>query len=130
VSVEASSFSEPASLFSLVTADGSSGVGSTFAPEKPDHAAVGPRLREAGAEFVPELHDAPLVSTRACARPQSFDGRPLIGPMGGVEGLHVAAGHGPWGMSLGADSGRLAADALLGRAKVPGALSAGRFGGP
>ena len=128
--VEAVALAEPAAVFSLVTADGSSGLGSTFAPDEPDHAAVGPRLREAGAEFVPELRDAPLVSTRACARPQSFDGRPLIGPVSGIEGLHVAAGHGPWGMSLGAASGHLAASALLGREEVPAPLSARRFGGP
>ncbi len=42
----------------------------------------------------------------------------------------MAAGHGPWGMSLGAASGRLAAEALLGRAEVPEALSARRLGGP
>jgi glycine/D-amino acid oxidase-like deaminating enzyme len=126
--VKAVSAGEPGSVFSLITADGVTGVGSSFAFQKPDHAAVGPRLRDAGAAFVPALRDAPLRSTRACARPQSRDGRPLVGEL--AEGLHVAAGHGPWGMSLGAGTGRLAADALLGRAEVPEALSARRFGGP
>ena len=126
--VKAVSAGDPGTVFSLITADGVSGVGSSFDFEQPDHAALGPRLRDAGAAFVPELRDAPVLSTRACARPQSRDGRPLIGEL--AEGLYVAAGHGPWGMSLGAGSGRLAADALMGRAEVPDALSARRFGGP
>jgi glycine/D-amino acid oxidase-like deaminating enzyme len=126
--VEAVAAGDPGTVFSLITAEGVSGVGSSFAFEEPDHAAVGPRLRDAGVAYVPELRDAPVLSTRACARPQSRDGRPLIGEV--VEGLHVAAGHGPWGMSLGAASGRLAAEALLGRAEMPEALSARRFGGP
>lgn len=126
--VKAVSTGDAGTVFSLITAEGVSGVGSSFDFEQPDHAAVGPRLRDAGAAWVPELREAPVVSTRACARPQSRDGRPLIGEL--AEGLHVAAGHGPWGMSLGAGSGRLAADALLGRAEVPQALSARRFAGP
>jgi len=126
--VEAVAAGDTGTVFSLITAEGVSGVGSSFDFEQPAHAAIGARLRDAGAAWVPELRDAPVVSTRACARPQSRDGRPLIGEL--AEGLHVAAGHGPWGMSLGAGSGRLVADALLGRTEVPEALSARRFGGP
>jgi glycine/D-amino acid oxidase-like deaminating enzyme len=50
---------------------------------------------------------------RACARPQSFDGRPLLGPVPGIERLYVAAGHGPWGISTAPASARLVADAML-----------------
>jgi D-hydroxyproline dehydrogenase subunit beta len=126
--VEAVAAGEPGSLFSLVTAGGSSAIGSTFSPREPDHAGLAGSLRDAGAAFVPALRDAPITSTRACARPQSSDGRPLIGPVAAADGLHVAAGHGPWGISLGPASGRLAADALLGRADVPAPLAAVRFG--
>ena len=125
--VEAVAAGEPGSVFSLVTAAGSSVIGSTFSPYEPDHASLAAELREAGSAFVPALREAVVTSTRACARPQSADARPLIGPVAGVEGLHVAAGHGPWGISLGPASGRLAADALLGRAEVPPALAAARF---
>ena len=52
---------------------------------------------------------------RACARPISADGRPLLGPLPAIEGLFVATGHGPWGVSLGPGSARLVADAVLGR---------------
>jgi D-amino-acid dehydrogenase len=127
--VEAAAAGELSSLFSLVTAEGSTAVGSTFLPREPDHAALAPSLRDAGAAFVPALGGAPLVGSRACPRPQSADGRPLIGPVAGADGLFVAAGHGPWGISLGPASGRLAADAVLGRAEVPPALAAARFAG-
>ncbi|HEX2232761.1 MAG TPA: FAD-binding oxidoreductase [Thermoleophilaceae bacterium] len=118
---------EVGSLFSLVTADGASGVGSTFTADEPDAGALAPGLLAAGAAFVPELEHAKVVAARACARPQSRDGRPLIGPLPAAEGLYVAAGHGPWGISLGAASGALAAGSLLGDAEIPPPLRAARF---
>ena len=103
----------PPSLFSLVTADGVSALGSTFLDEEPDPATFAPALLERGAAFVPALAEAEPVSVRACARPQSFDGRPLLGPVPGIERLYVAAGHGPWGISTAPASARLVADAIL-----------------
>jgi glycine/D-amino acid oxidase-like deaminating enzyme len=119
----------PATLFSLVVADGSVSLGSTFLSREPDPAAWAGRLKRAGVPFVPALERAKVERARACARPVSLDGRPLIGPVGGVDGLWVAAGHGPWGISTGPATGRLAADALLGRAELPPELAASRFGG-
>ena len=116
-----------ASIFSLVAADGTVSVGSTFLVEEPDAAAWASALRRAGEPFVPGLARARVERARACARPQSLDGRPLVGTVGGVEGLWVAAGHGPWGISAGPATARLAADALLGRAELPAALGATRF---
>jgi len=119
-------------IFSLVTAEGRSVLGSTFTREAPDPAALAPELLARGARFVPALARAEVLATRACARPQAADGRPLLGPLPGVEGLFVAAGHGPWGVSLGPASGRVVADLLLteGRAgPVAPELAAGRFGG-
>jgi glycine/D-amino acid oxidase-like deaminating enzyme len=119
----------PGVLFSLVTRDGASALGSTFSPEQPEPAAVAPALVERGTRFLPALAGTQVVSVRACARPVSADGRPLLGPLPGVEALFVAAGHGPWGISLGPGSARLVADAILGRpAAIPAALAAGRFG--
>ena len=43
------------------------------------------------------------------------------------QGLWVAAGHGPWGISTGPATARVVVDALLGRADVPAPLSARRF---
>jgi D-amino-acid dehydrogenase len=114
------------SLFSLVSADGASSVGSSFLGTEPDPADWALALRDAGARFVPALGDAAVVRTRACARPQSFDGRPLVGPVPGLEGVWVAAGHGPWGISAGPATARVVADALLGRREVPPELAVSR----
>ena len=114
------------SLFSLVPSAGTAALGSTFLAEEPDPDAWVRALREAGARFVPALAGAEAVRTRACPRPQSLDGRPLVGPVDGIEGLWVAAGHGPWGISAGPATARLAADAMLRGAEIPAALAAGR----
>jgi glycine/D-amino acid oxidase-like deaminating enzyme len=117
----------PGSLFSLVAADGEVSVGSTFLTEPPEPAAWAGPLRRGGERFVPALARAKVVGARACPRPQSRDGRPLVGELRGLEGLWVAAGHGPWGISTGAATARLVVDAVLGRAEVPTALAVGRF---
>ena len=117
--------------FSLVTADGDSALGSTFLPEPPPESAVLGRLRDRGARFVPAVADAPLLSTRTCARPVSPDGRPLIGPVPGIRGAFVAAGNGPWGISTGPGTARLVADLVLGRDRViPVEFDPRRFGDP
>ncbi|HEY7076140.1 MAG TPA: FAD-dependent oxidoreductase [Solirubrobacteraceae bacterium] len=119
----------PDSLFSMVTAGGASSVGSTFTRERPDAAALAPVLLERGARYVPALHDAAIEAVRACARPLSADGRPLLGEI--ADGIHLLTGHGPWGITLGPGSARLVTDALLGRlAEVPTELAAMRFGAP
>ena len=115
------------SLFSLVAAAGTASLGSTFLAEEPDPYAWAGTLREAGASFVPALGDAEIVHARVCPRPQSLDGRPLVGPLEEIEGLWVAAGHGPWGISAGPATARLAADAMLGGAEIPAALAAARM---
>jgi D-hydroxyproline dehydrogenase subunit beta len=117
------------SLFSLVAAEGSVSLGSTFLAEEPQPAAWAGVLRRAGERFVPSLAKARVEGARACARPQSLDGRPLVGPAPGVSGLWAAAGHGPWGISTGPATARIAADALLGRERLPAALDAARAHG-
>jgi D-hydroxyproline dehydrogenase subunit beta len=104
-------------------------VGSTFLAEQPEAPPWAPTLRRAGERFVPGLRRAKVVGVRACARPQSFDGRPLVGELPGQEGLWVAAGHGPWGISTGPATARIAVDALLGKAELPAALSVVRASG-
>ena len=118
--------------FSLVPADGSSALGSTFLPDEPDPAAWLAALRRVGSGYVPAVADAPLLGMRCCARPVSLDGRPLIGPAPWADGLWIVAGHGPWGISTGPGSARLVADAILGEASgaIPPELAADRFGAP
>jgi len=114
-------------LFSLVAADGRVSVGSTFLLDQPNPELWEGRLRRSADRFVPGLRQADVVGLRTCARPQSVDGRPLLGDVPGQEGLWVAAGHGPWGISTGPASARLVADALLERAEIPEPLAAGRL---
>ena len=115
--------------FSYVPLPGVASVGSTFLARQPDPAAwIEPILRRATA-FVPGVADAPIRGTRACARPQSADGRPLIGRVPGRRGLFICAGHGAWGISTGPASARLVADQMLGRDPViPAELDPARFG--
>jgi glycine/D-amino acid oxidase-like deaminating enzyme len=112
--------------FSLVNVRGTSTIGSTFLSAKPDPAAMAPRLLENAARFVPAVAGSRIVQSRVCARPQSPDGRPFIGPLPGRRDTYVAAGHGPWGMSTGPASAALVVDAILDGAAVPAALRADR----
>ena len=117
--------------FSLVTAGGASSLGSTFLEDEPDAAALVPSIVARGTGFVPGIASATMGAHRVCARPLSIDGRPLIGRVPGVDGLWIAAGHGPWGISTGPASGWLLADLLDGRvASPPPALDPGRFAPP
>ena len=116
-------------VLSLVSMPGVSVVGSTFLDDEPDPRVWQEPLLRLAARFVPAVVDAPIRGLRACPRPLSVDGRPLIGAMPGVRGLYVCAGHGPWGISTGPASARLVADLILGRAElIPAELSAARFG--
>lgn len=115
--------------FSLVPFDGVASVGSTFLARRPDPKDWVERILSRASAFVPAVADAPIRGTRACARPQSLDGRPLIGRVPGMPGLFVCAGHGAWGISTGPASARLIADEILGRAPaIPAELDPARFG--
>jgi glycine/D-amino acid oxidase-like deaminating enzyme len=117
--------------FSLVPLAGVATVGSTFLAQEPDPADWLERLLLAASTFVPAVAEAPIRGARACARPQSADGRPLVGQVPGRHRLFVCAGHGPWGISTGPASARLVADMILGRdAGIPGELDPSRFGSP
>jgi D-hydroxyproline dehydrogenase subunit beta len=126
VAATESSAGHDGSLFSLVAVDGQVSLGSTFLPERPNAELWEGRLRRAGDRFVPGIRNAEVRGLRACARPQSVDGRPLLGEVRAQAGLWVAAGHGPWGISTGPASARIVADALLGRGEIPEALSVRR----
>ena len=115
--------------FSLVTAAGSSSLGSTFLADQPDAPRLVDDIVARGARFVPAIAAARQGAVRACARPLSVDGRPLVGRIPWVDGLWVVAGHGPWGISTGPATGRLLADLLTGtQAAPPAALDPARFG--
>jgi glycine/D-amino acid oxidase-like deaminating enzyme len=119
----------PTAQFSFVPLPDVSAIGSTFLRERPDPEAWVEPLLARAVRFVPSLLDAQIRSWRACARPQSLDGRPLIGRIPGRERLYVCSGHGPWGISTGPASARLIADLLLGlRSDLAPEVSPGRWG--
>jgi len=116
------------STFSLVTAAGVSVVGSTFLPDEPDPGSIGPLLLHRADRFVPGLHRAGVNELRACARPQSFDGRPLVGRVPDYANVFICAGHGPWGISTGPETARMVADLILGRSvTIPAELDPARY---
>ena len=114
---------------SFVPLDGLASVGSTFLADEPEPSAWVERILTRATTYVPAVADAPIRSLRACARPQSLDGRPLIGAVPGTPGLFICAGHGAWGISTGPASARLISEAILGRSPdIPAGFDPGRFG--
>jgi D-hydroxyproline dehydrogenase subunit beta len=97
-------------------------LGSSASPAEPDPGAVARRLAGLATPFVGpvDLTGAP----RACPRPHSPDGLPLVGRVG--ERTWVCAGHGAWGISIGPATARMAVDALLGRGDPPAGLDPSR----
>jgi glycine/D-amino acid oxidase-like deaminating enzyme len=121
--------SDPESRFSLVSAGAVTTLGSTFLPTAPEPDRVTPLLLSRGARFVPALREARILGVRVCARPQSIDGRPLIGAVPEIDGLFLATGHGPWGISTGPASARIVSDLILGRhPAIAPELAVDRFG--
>lgn len=123
---EAGREAEPPSLFSLASAGGISILGSTFLPAEPDPQPVADLLVRRGIAFLPALRGARRLEVRCCARPQSQDGRPFIGPLPWADGLYICAGHGPWGISTGPGSAAVAVAAMTSGAPVPPELAAER----
>lgn len=115
-----------ASTFSLVSVGPTSTVGSTFLPVAPDAEEIAPRVVARAARFMPAVAGVPVLARRVCTRPQSTDGLPLIGAPDGRAGLLVCTGHGPWGISIGPATARLAVDLLLGGAAISPELAAAR----
>jgi glycine/D-amino acid oxidase-like deaminating enzyme len=65
------------------------------------------------AEHLPALRDLPLSRVWAGVLPQTPDALPILGPVGGLEGLWVATGH-VFGNLAGPISGRILAQSLTG----------------
>jgi glycine/D-amino acid oxidase-like deaminating enzyme len=103
-------------------ADGNVVVAGLSRPARPpaEPTAVGPdpgaaeRLIAVARAVLPALARARRVEPRACLRPVSADGTPLLGPLPGRPGLWLATGHGPWGILEAPATGELLADLVLG----------------
>ena len=67
------------------------------------------------AELLPAVRHLPPARTWAGLMPFSLDGRPLLGPIPGHEGLFLAGGLASSGFGRGPMAGRLVADLVTGR---------------
>jgi D-amino-acid dehydrogenase len=86
-------------------------TGSGFAPQT-TVTGVQEVLREA-LRVAPGLADASIQDIRVGLRPLSTDGMPILGTVPGVQGVYLATGHGPSGLTLGPLSGKLVAELAL-----------------
>lgn len=86
------------------------------------------QLTSAARKAFPDLGTARPVSEWMGLRPMSVDGLPIVGPLGGVDGLTVATGHGMLGLTLGPVTGEIIARVVMeGDDPRAGGLSPQRF---
>jgi D-amino-acid dehydrogenase len=86
------------------------------------------QLTRAAREVFPELGSARATSEWCGLRPMSVDGLPIVGPLGNVDGLTVATGHGMLGLTLAPVTGEMIAKHVMeGRDPRLDALAPGRF---
>ncbi|EIN09629.1 FAD dependent oxidoreductase [Punctularia strigosozonata HHB-11173 SS5] len=69
------------------------------------------RLVRASAQISDALAEGDVEVKQLCYRPRTPDGRPSIGKLN--EHVWMAAGHGPWGITLGPGTGKVMAELLL-----------------
>lgn len=116
---------EPWSAFALQQgAGGHAVVGGSLAAslrEDAEHPETARGLARRALRFVPGLAGVPVVATWSGVRPVTPDGRPLVGPVPGLAGLWVAAGHGPIGVLAAPATARMLADHLVGGRPDPAA---------
>jgi len=88
------------------------------------------QLTHAARSYIDHIGTARPVSEWCGLRPMSVDGLPIVGPLGGVEGLSVATGHGMLGLTFAPVTGQMIARLVLGEgdARLAG-LSPARFAG-
>jgi glycine/D-amino acid oxidase-like deaminating enzyme len=98
---------------SRVVAGATRETGSGFTPHT-TAAGVRDVLGEA-LRVAPGLAGAEIREIRVGLRPLSSDGLPVLGAVPGVRGAFLVTGHGPSGLTLGAYSGKLVADQMLGK---------------
>ncbi|MCB2053958.1 MAG: FAD-binding oxidoreductase [Geminicoccaceae bacterium] len=70
------------------------------------------RLRRMALHVIPSLRDAEVLVERACFRPVTADGLPLIGPHADHERILLATGHSVWGILNAPATGEALAELL------------------
>jgi D-hydroxyproline dehydrogenase subunit beta len=81
--------------------------------EDSEHPETVRGLARRALRFVPGLAGVPVVATWSGVRPVTPDGHPLVGPVPGLAGLWVAAGHGPIGVLAAPSTARMLAGHLV-----------------
>lgn len=77
-------------------------------------------MLERAVRVMPAVEEAELIAHLAGVRPLCADRMPLIGPVPGLDGVHLATGHGTKGIHLAPITGRITADLVVrGRTDVP-----------
>ncbi len=71
-------------------------------------------IRKLASDLLPEGADYERGSYRACNRPMTPDGPPILGPAR-YENLHINSGHGHMGFTMACGSSRLVADTIDGK---------------
>ncbi|MGE0160879.1 MAG: NAD(P)/FAD-dependent oxidoreductase [Gemmatimonadales bacterium] len=72
------------------------------------------QLTRAARVYIDRIGTARPVSEWCGLRPMSVDGLPIVGPLGGVEGLSVATGHGMLGLTFAPVTGQMIARLVMG----------------
>jgi len=86
------------------------------------------QLTKAARDYLPDMGSARPISEWCGLRAMSMDGLPIVGPLGNVDGLTVATGHGMLGLTLGPVTGEIIAHEVLGAPEERiDALSPARF---
>ena len=67
------------------------------------------------SKIIPKLKGLQIIRSFAGLRPWTPDGLPLLGPVGGIEGFFMAAGHEGDGIALSPVTGDLVSKMILGR---------------
>jgi len=70
-------------------------------------------MKEAMRQTSSQLGDVEPHTTQACYWPETPDGLPCVGPIHGIKGAFVAAGHSVWGILQGPITGKAMAELLL-----------------
>lgn len=77
-------------------------------------------LHTQASALTPEFSSArsETIAEQACFLPISDRGRPMLGPVKGLEGVYVASGHSCWGITQGPGTGLVMSEIVLeGKAK-------------
>ncbi len=72
------------------------------------------KIGEAAVRALPQLANVRVIRTFSGLRPYTPDGMPILGPIEGMEGIYIAAGHEGDGVALAPISGKIMAQVACG----------------